>query len=121
MGPLTLPEIKLKQVHLKGRLSNGKFNIEEGVVGQQGDELTGTVKGFFNLMLEAQKNGSVTPVLGSYSLELDLNMKKSFEDRASLFLTFIEQFKSPTSEGSRYAFKLSATSPQSPPNMSALR
>jgi type II secretion system protein N len=120
MGPLSLPELKLGQLQVKGRLSNGKLSIEEGIIGQQGDELTGTIKGYVNLTIQNQK-GQISPIFGAYSLDIDLNFKKNLHERASLFLSFIDQYKFETENGTRYAFKLSATSFQNPPNMGALR
>ncbi len=45
MGPLTLPDLKLSTVELKGRLAAGRFVIETGTIGKPGDELYGTIKG----------------------------------------------------------------------------
>lgn len=119
MGPLPLPELKLGQLYLKGRLISGKFTIEEGRLGQEGDELTGTIKGYINLTMQNQKS-KITPIVGAYNFDLDLSMKKNLVDRASMFLTFVDQFKSATTEGARFAFRLSATNPNMPPDMSAL-
>ena len=119
MGPLNLPELKLSQVEIKGRLSAGRFNIERAVVGKDGDELVGTIKGGINLQI--QNRGRITPVIGAYQFEIDLSVKRSLQDKASLFLSFLENFKTPTADGARYQFKLNATSPQMPPSMSALR
>ncbi|PIS09748.1 MAG: type II secretion system protein GspN [Bdellovibrio sp. CG10_big_fil_rev_8_21_14_0_10_47_8] len=120
MGPLTLPELKLSSIHLKGRLAAGKFIIEDGTIGKDGDEVHGTVKGDMNLVIQ-NRGGTFVPIFGAYRLDIDLNIRRSFEERASLFLSFVSQYKSPTAQGSRYSFKINATNPQLPPNISALR
>lgn len=120
MGPITLPDLKLSAVELKGRLSAGRFQIEEGVIGKSPDEINGTIKGGIALTIQ-NRNGQMAPIVGAYDFAIDLNIKKGFQDRAALFLSFVDQFKTPTADGARYAFKLNATSPQLPPSMSALR
>ncbi len=120
MGPLTLPELKLASVELKGRLSAGQFLIEEGLIGKDSDELHGKIKGNIGLQIQNQ-GGSMTPVMGGYNFDIDLSVKKAFQDKANLFLTFIEQYKNPTLDGAQYKFKVSASDLQTPPTMSALR
>ncbi len=120
MGPLTLPEIKLASVELKGRLSAGKFIIETGVIGKNSDEVYGTIKGNIGLTLQKQGN-NVAPIMGSYNFDVNLNVRKSFQEKANLFLTFVDNYKTPTADGAEYKFKVSAGSPQVPPSISALR
>lgn len=119
MGPLTLPEIKLSTVTLKGKLSQGRFNIDEGVIGREGDELRGTVKG--NIGFQIQNQGGITPVIGAYSFDIDMTVKKNFQDKASLFLSFLDQHKTPMPDGAGYKFRISANNTMIPPNISALR
>jgi type II secretion system protein N len=120
MGPLTLPEIKLSSLELKGRLAAGKFLIENGVIGKSGDEIFGTIKGNMNLTLQNQGAG-IAPLPGAYSFDIDLNVKKSFQDKANLFLSFIDTYKIPNVDGAQYRFKVSAGGVEYPPNISALR
>lgn len=120
MGPLTLPDLKLSSVELKGRLAGGRFIIETGTLGKPGDDVQGNIKGSMNLLLQ-NSGGGFTHQIGAYSFDVDLKAKKSFQDRAALFLTFIDNFKSPTSEGAQYKFKLSANSMMVPPKIDALR
>ncbi len=120
MGPISLPELKLAQVDLKGRLAAGKLIIEQGVIGQDKDEVHGSIKGDMMLSING-RNGSPTPEFGGYNFEVSLNIKKLFQDRAALFLSFIDNYKTPTPEGSLYSFKLSAQSLMMPPSTSALK
>ena len=120
MGPLNLPDLRLSAVELKGRLSAGRLNIEKGLIGKEGDDLFGTVKGGISIIL--QNRGGLQPLLGAYNFDVDLNVKKSFQDKAALFLSFLETYKSPSPDGgSRYQFRINASSVQMPPSMSALR
>lgn len=120
MGPLTLPDLKLSAVELKGRLSGGRFIIETGTIGRAGDELQGTIKG--NMGLNVQNlGGTPNPQMGAYNIEVDLKAKRSFQDRAALFLSFIDTYKTATAEGAQYKFKIFSNNPQIPPTMGAVR
>lgn len=120
MGPMTLPDLKLSAVQLKGRLAGGRFFIEEGIIGNANDELSGSIKGNIGLQLQ-NSGGSINPLIGGYDFSLDLKVKKSFEQKSSLFLSFIDQYKTALPDGARYAFKLSAANPMMPPSFGALR
>ncbi|WP_415064009.1 type II secretion system protein GspN [Bdellovibrio sp.] len=120
MGPLTLPDLKLSTVELKGRLAAGRFIIETGTIGKPGDELYGSIKGNIGLNI-VNNGGAFSHQIGAYNFEIDLKTKKSFQDRAALFLTFIDGYKTPTNEGSQYKFKVSATNPMMPPSIGAAR
>jgi len=116
MGPLTLPDMKLDQVHLKGRLSNGKFIVEVGDIGKKQDDLFGKIKGFWNVSI-IMVNGRPVPQFGSYDLDINLVTNKVFQTKASLFLSLLDQYKSSSPDGTRYKFKVSATDLQSPPSI----
>jgi type II secretion system protein N len=120
MGPLTLPDLKLTAVELKGRLSAGRFVIENGTIGRAGDEMYGTIKGDFNINI-VNRNGMFAQQMGAYNLTIDLHTKKSFQDRAALFLTLLDGYKTPTADGAQFKFKVSATNPMMPPSISATR
>lgn len=120
MGPLTLPDLKLTSIELKGRLADGRFIIENGVIGKPGDELYGSIKGNMALSI-VNRGGRFAPQVGAYSFDIDLTTKQSFQQKAGLFLSFIESYKSPTADGAKYKFKLSATNPMMPPNFGAAR
>jgi type II secretion system protein N len=115
LGPLNLPELKISSLQLKGRLSAGRFQITQAVIGKGSDELSGTVKGGISLQIQ-NFGGKLIPSSGSYAFDIDLVVKKSLEERAKLFLSFIDAYKSSDSQGSRYRFKVSASGPESVPN-----
>lgn len=120
MGPITLPDMKLDQVHLKGRLSNGKFNVEVGDIGKKQNDLFGKIKGFWNINI-LMVNGRPIPQFGSYNLDINLVTNKTFQAKASLFLSLLDQYKSNTAEGTRYQFKVSAPDLQNPPSITGSR
>lgn len=111
MGDIALPEIKISRVDVKGRLSAGKLIIESGTFGKEGDDLQGTVKGSIDLQMVKAKNdltqeGGVHPVLGGYTLFLDLKPSpKLQESAATMFDIFIGKFKVMASDGVHYKFK----------------
>ncbi len=120
MGPLTLPDLKISSVELKGRLAAGRFIIETGTIGKSSDELSGTIKGNIGLTIN-NNGGRLAPQVGAYNFDIDLRTKRTFQDRAALFLTFIDGFKTPLADGSQYKFKVSATNPMMPPQIGSAR
>jgi type II secretion system protein N len=121
IGPVMLPELKLSGMQLKGRLSAGKFIIEEGLIGKEGDEIKGTVKGNLGLqIIRDEQSGMMQTYTGSYSFDIDLNVKKSFQDRVTL-LSLLDSYKTPSPDGARFKMRISGQSFQGPPNMTILR
>ncbi len=118
MGPINLPDLKVSALELKGHLSAGKLVIEEGNIGRENDELRGTIKG--NLALNILNQGGIQTQMGAYSFDVDLTIKSTLEDRLSLFLVAISQFKSSVGDSSRYKFKVTGLNAFTPPSMSAL-
>ncbi|MFP5519202.1 MAG: type II secretion system protein GspN [Bdellovibrionia bacterium] len=120
MGPLTLPDLRLSQVSIKGKLSGGSLNIESGTLGNANDELSGSIRGSIRMNLQ-NMNGSIKPQFGGYDLTLDLSAKKSFQDKAGLFLGFVDSYKRPTADGAQYRFKIVTNNPQMPPQFSSVQ
>lgn len=119
-GQIALPEIKMGKVELKGRLSNGKFLIENGKLGTSADELYGDIKG--DLAVTFQNiGGQVTPVIGAYNISLDIRAKQSFKDKAKLFLSFLDGYKVDSGTTSNYKFKVYATEMGMPPQFQSLK
>lgn len=117
-GLITLPEISMKKIDVKGRLQNGSLIIENVQLGQSGDDLTGSIKGQIQLNFIKQNN-SLQPVMGPYNLDVRLNVKPELEKKINYVFLFLQPGK--TSTPGQYNFKLSGTSPQAPPQISALR
>ena len=119
MGSLNVPEIKLGKMDIKGRLQGGKFVIENGQIGQASDELSGSIKGELGLVFQT-RGGQIQPVVSTYNLSIDLLAKPAFKEKASFFLTFIDQYKRVEANNTRYKFKLTSTAPGMPPQFSPL-
>lgn len=105
LGPLSVPELKLGKLQLRGRLSAGQMVIEDGQIGTSTDELNGTLKGRLGLEMR-MINGIVVPIATNYEFNVNLSAKKSFEERASMFLLLIQNHRQPEGENGRYKFTL---------------
>ena len=117
MGDITLPDLKLKQVDLKGKLSKGVFTIEKGELGQPGDDLQMSLKGTMNVTLQSM-DGRIIPMLGAYNLDIDLKTQKAFQDKAGLFLSFIQAHQKAPGQ---YKFKVASPMWGAPPQITTLR
>jgi type II secretion system protein N len=119
LGPLNFPELKLSQVQVKADYKNGQLVIESATLGNESDDVFGTVKGKLDLAI--QNRGGLSTRIGGYSFDVDLRLKPAFERRASLFLGFIDQYKQAAGSSSRYAFRVSANQSNLPPKFDSPR
>lgn len=119
-GQLALPEIKLGKVELKGRLANGKFQIENGKLGTNKDELYGDIKGDLSVTFQ-NMNGQIAPVIGAYNISVDLNATPVFKDKARLFLSFLDGYRVGSGPVSQYKFRVSAAQMGMAPQFTPLR
>ena len=119
-GQINLPEIKLGKVELKGRLANGKFQIESGKLGTAQDEFYGDVKGDLNVSFQNMQ-GQIVPVIGAYDISLDLQAAPSFQEKAKFFLSFLDGYKSQSGTNTNYKFKIQATAMGMPPQFTPLK
>lgn len=119
-GQIALPELKLGKIELKGRLSNGKFTIETGKLGQSSDEFNGNIKGDLALSFQ-NMNGQIVPVVGAYNFTIEMKASPAFKNKAQLFLSFLDGYKTDSSDSSSYKFKISAAQIGLPPQFSPLR
>lgn len=115
-GSIALPEIRFKQVDVKGKITGGKLVIENAKLGNPSDDLSGTLKGDIAIRIE-NVGGTARPMMGGYNFNIDLVAKPAFVQRASFFLSFIDQFKTEEKGSSRYRLKLQAASTDLPPSM----
>lgn len=120
MGRVNLPEIKLGQIELKGKLSNGKFVIENGKIGNSKDEFYGDVKGDLNITIQ-NLGGQMIPMIGAYNISLDLKANNGFRERAKFFLSFLDGYKRDLPDGAQYKFKVQAQAMGLPPQIQPLQ
>lgn len=119
-GQLALPEIKLGKIELKGRLTNGKFLIENGKLGTNKDELYGEIKGDLSVTFQ-NVGGQIAPVIGAYNISLDIKATPTFKNKAKLFLSFLDGYKTDSGPVSNYKFKIFAAQMGMPPQFTPLR
>lgn len=117
MGDVSLPELKLSAVELKGKLSAGRLTIENlKIGGKSTDDLQGSVKG--NLMMNLRGvGGAPIPEFGAYTFDIDLQPSAGFQDRAKFFLGLL----APYQQGSRVRMKVSGLRFGPAPSMTPLR
>lgn len=120
LGRVNLPEMKLGQIELKGRLAAGKFVIESGKLGNPTDELHGDIKGDLGLTFQ-NRGGQIVPLLGGYNIDLNLNATPAFKERAKFFLGFLDGYKTDLPNGTVYKFKIRAASAGMSPQFTPLR
>lgn len=118
MGPINVPGVKISKVSLVGRLSDGRLIIEDAKLGAAGDDISGTLKGDVALRMGAE-GGSVAATLGAYTLDLDVIVSKSLQERAGLLLILLDSYKRADAAGTRYAVRLQGANFSSPPKISS--
>lgn len=118
LGPIQVPEVRLQQVVGKGVLKEGRLTFEQLQLGNESDELNGTISGDIGLNIRRNPDG-IVPEFGSYNFQVALNVSTNFQKRASLFLVLADQFKTATPTGFRYAFRVRGQNTFTPPNISA--
>lgn len=105
MGSLNVPEVKFDKVELKGKLSNGKFQIESGKLGSNKNDLYGDIRGELGLNL-IKSGGKIIPQFTTYNISVDLKANTSFQQKAGLFLSFLESSKTSSGPTAQYKFKV---------------
>lgn len=117
MGEVSLPELKLSAVELKGKLSSGRLTIENLKIGSKSsDDLQGSVKGNMILNLRGV-GGAPIPEFGAYTFEIDLQPSAGFQERAKFFLGLL----APYQQGNRIRMKVSGLRFGPAPSMTPLR
>jgi type II secretion system protein N len=108
MGALNIPQMYFDKVELKGKLSNGKFQIENGTLGSPRDDFSGDIKGEIGLTL-LNSQGQVVPQMGNFDLSVHLKANNSFQQRAGLFLSFFDAYKRMSGTSAEYKIKIQGT------------
>ncbi len=117
---LQLPEINFEKIELKGRLSNGKMQIETGKLGTNKDDFYGEIKGDLALTFQ-NMGGQVVPVVGAYNITLDLKANTRFQQRAKLFLGFLDGSKVSSGAINNYKLRIQASAMGMPPQITPLK
>ena len=118
-GSLVLPPIVFSAIKTKMRLLGGQLIVEQGLLGQSNEPLSGRIKGKMSIRMR-KIAGVVRPLPGSYDFKIELLVKNSLSKKLSLFLGFIDSYRSPTNGGARYLFRIKGRNFINPPNISAI-
>lgn len=111
MGPVQTPSLQLGQVAFKGKMNDGKIQIEDFTFGQGKDSLTGRIRGELGLMVQKTDGQRVQANPGAFDLKIELTVSKALNDAmtktgAGLALVFIEKFKKFSGDTLKYAFRV---------------
>lgn len=120
MGSVNVPQIKFDKVELKGKLANGKFQIESGKLGSAQDDFYGDIKGELGLTL-MQVQGQVVPQVGAYNISVDLKANAAFQQRAQLFLSFLDSSRTMEGSTAHYKFRVQGDPMGQPFNLTPMR
>lgn len=119
MGPVSIPGMSWNEIRVKGKLNGGKLQLEQLELGSTSDLLYGQLKGEIDLKVIQQGNGQIGVSWGAYNLTVDLSVNNRIEKDLGLFLGFLGSYKSTTSAGSRFKFRMFAQQFGSTPSISA--
>lgn len=122
IGPLNLPDTKLKVVEVKGNMNRGEFSFEKAVLGSAQDELFAQVKGTMNLNFQMAAQGQMNVVPGAFDLTVQIRAKPNYVGKAGLFLGFLDQYKKKESarDGNEYLFRMTGQDFYNPPRISPI-
>ena len=116
--PINLPEIKLASVEGVTQVSNGEILIDNLKFGDTSDVLRGRIKGRVALGMRAI-GGMVRPEPGAYDLKIELDLKRERPSELNLMFAIIpDRYKAQTSNGQKYAFRLTGANFNAPPKFS---
>ncbi len=119
---MSFPALKLTNLEMEGNVREGILNIKKGNIGDQKNDLFGTITG--DLFFEVVKGGKVK--MGGYDLRVNLNISENLKRQLGTVLGFIdlyegigEKYKYDSLRGVRYSMRLKARNMQMPPQVSS--
>jgi len=119
IGPTALPSTEFSNIRIKSRLNSGDLVIEEGQFGSSSEPVNGRFKGHVNLRFNRQ-GSQLVPQWGSYQFKIDFSFNRGAEKDFGIFLSLLDNYKTVTGSGSRYALTLTGNSFYEPPTMTPL-
>lgn len=121
LGDMALPGLNMEKLQLKGNLKNGKFTINETVLGSNKDDFSGKVSGTMDMRFAPNMSGFN---MGAYNLAVDITFRENLLSQLSLVMPlldgFIGNFRQNNMGGQRYTFRIQADSFQQIPQITAL-
>lgn len=119
MGPVSLPGFSWSSLILQGRLVGAKFIVEQGEFGNPEDPFRGQIRGQWDIRFE-NKGGQIQPNFGPYDFRIQLNLTPAVQRELGLMLVLVDNYKTQSSEGFQYLFRIQGTNTYAPPRFSSL-
>ncbi len=115
MGSVQTPSLQMGRLEVKGRMAEGKFQLEDVLIGQEKDSLSGRIRGEMDISVRAADGQPARVVPGAYNLRVELQLTKSLMDAmvksgAALAFIPVEGFKTEVGDLVKYAFRVQAPS-----------
>ncbi len=113
MGSVQTPSLQMGRLEVKGRMAEGKFQIEDVLIGQEKDTLSGRIRGEMDLAIQRADGQPARVIPGAYNLRIELQLKKTLMDAmvksgAALVFIPVESFKTEAGDMVKYAFQMRA-------------
>jgi type II secretion system protein N len=107
MGPVQSPALQFGKLDFKGKLQEGKLQIEELTFGQTSDGLSGRVRGELDLKLQ-NDGGRVRALLGAVQLKVELIVSQAMmaNSGVALALILVEKYKTVAGGNLKYGFQV---------------
>lgn len=119
MGPLPLPEVKLKKVSVDGILKDGKLSFTKIQIGESSDALNAQVEGQMDLRIQPGSAGAQL-TLGALDITVDLTAKQAFLTSSGFGAVFalLQAFKKPSgNDESNFKFRIATPNVLTTPAM----
>jgi len=116
---IELPRLSWSVLKLKGRLVGSELIIEDGILGNNKDNLSLKIKGKMGLKFTKRGN-NVAPLFTSYDLRMDIQTVGDVDPTLNLAFIPIDQFKRSTPSGNRYLLRAQSRNMRTPPRFTAI-
>lgn len=121
MGPVQTPSLQFAKLDFKGKLQEGKLQIEDFTFGQGSDSLSGRVRGELGLSLK-NDGGRIRAMTGAMDLRVELSVSQSMMDAmtksgVALALLMVEKFKTVAGDNLKYGFRVQSTASSPTPKL----
>lgn len=117
---MPLPALKLTDLEVEGSINDGKLFIRKGKIGEQKDDLDGSITG--DIFFQVKPGGKLA--MGGYDLKINLNISDNLKRQLNTILTFVDiyqqigdKYKFDSLGGVRYSMRLTSPSMNKPPRV----
>ncbi len=121
MGPVQTPALQFAKLDFKGKLQEGKLQIEDFTFGQSTDSLSGRVRGELGLNV-INDGGRIRTTTGAMDLKVELIVSQAMMDAmtksgVALALLMVEKFKTAAGGNLKYGFRVQSTASSPAPKL----